>query len=491
MQNNNYQSDSVHFDYLMNEAFIHLDFNDVKNELLIQSVAAHVMLSGFYVNNNSFESTSSNSLKSKLWLKIIIASFTVAASVSIVMLFFASNRKPESVNHTIQTHAAKQPKEPLTEFINTINKSHTAVFLPFNRPELPPEKQKQLLFPDKDTLVAKPEQLKEDEPDALLVYEIRSQMNEDTAFVFPKLTEKEVKANNKQKKKMIEQLVKLNKAKYVLLPKGNYKYNGEEVAMNAFYMQAAEITNIEYRTFLFDLLIQERKTEFLKAKPRQMQWVKEFNQEFFKPLAENYFSGTSYNDYPVVNVSLEGAEMFCNWLTNESNRIMKEKGKTTMNEVRLPTDIEWMYAANSAGKSQTIYPWGRNDIRSKNNSGCFYANFCLKKFKGSMDSITIKCNPKAYLNAYTTGGLMLGESTFPVMVYAYNPNEAGLYCMSGNVSEMVYISENKNSTRTMATKGGSWDSSEEQIKINYPPENSGRINGAPYIGFRPVISVIK
>lgn len=487
---NNYQiSDSENFDKLMNEVFLYLDFNKSENEIILESVASSVLLPSTMQISNSKKS-SGTGMSGKLWLKIIIVAVTLTVGISMVKLFFTESGNPESESVKKSSNSKAVQQEPLVEFISSMNKSKKEVFVQLSQPVMPEEKQKQLLLPAEDTLAAEVKMSNEEEPEILMIPEIHPKLGQDSVYVFPKLTEKEIRVNNKQKKKMIEQLIKFSKAKYVPIPMGTFKYNGEMVSLNGFYMQSAEVTNMEYRTFLFDLVIHESKEEFLKAKPDQQQWVKEYNKDFFKPLADNYFSGSAYNDCPVVNISREGAEMYCKWLSNEANKILKEKGKPLMNDVRIPVDIEWTYAASS-GKSDLMYPWEKNVLRSKNNSGCFYANFCLKKYTGSLDSITISCNPQAHLNAYTTGGLMLGEGTFPVLVYAYNPNTYGLYCVSGNVAEMVYVSENKKPTRNVGTKGGSWDSSDEEIKINYPIQHIGRLTGAPFIGFRPVVSMSK
>jgi hypothetical protein len=78
-------------------------------------------------------------------------------------------------------------------------------------------------------------------------------------YVFPKLTEEEIKTNNKQKKLMLKNLEKFDKKVYAYIPTGTFDYQGKQVSVKSFYMQKTEISNLEYRTFLFDLLIQGMK----------------------------------------------------------------------------------------------------------------------------------------------------------------------------------------------------------------------------------------
>ena len=51
---------------------------------------------------------------------------------------------------------------------------------------------------------------------------------------------------------------------------------------------------------------------------------------------------------PVTGVSLEEARTFCSWAGG-----------------RLPTSIEWQYAAQDAGNASMIYPWGDEDDQAK------------------------------------------------------------------------------------------------------------------------------
>ena len=109
---------------------------------------------------------------------------------------------------------------------------------------------------------------------------------------------------------MLKALAKHDKNAYVFIPSGSFDYKGETVSVQAFYMGVGEVTNFEYRTFLFDLLIQGRKDEFLKAKPDQSKW-NTYPMYHLKYFQDNYFSDKKYNDYCVVQVAFRRSAEIC------------------------------------------------------------------------------------------------------------------------------------------------------------------------------------
>lgn len=280
-------------------------------------------------------------------------------------------------------------------------------------------------------------------------------------YIFPKLTEEQIAANNKQKKSMLKALSKFDKKVYAYIPTGTFEYAGKQVSVQSFYMQTTEVTNLEYRTFLFDLLIQDRKDDFLIAKPDQTQWSTAYG-EGMKPYEENYFSHEAYNKYPVVNISRAGAELYCKWLTEECNKAATKKNQALINNIRIPSRTEWVFAATAEGKQQP-YPWNGNEVQ--NAEGCYLANF--------------KPEP---------GNFMIDGAFSTAKVSSYLPSERGLYCLSGNVSEMVY---NSNTDRTNpGTAGGNWTSTDEEIKLLSDDPYAGITDGKPTIGFRVVLTTL-
>ncbi|MDG1333983.1 MAG: SUMF1/EgtB/PvdO family nonheme iron enzyme [Crocinitomicaceae bacterium] len=301
---------------------------------------------------------------------------------------------------------------------------------------------------------------------------------------FPKLTDAEIAANHRQKRKMVKALSKFDRKKYSYIPSGSYLYKGDTVSVQSFFMRREEVTNLEYRTFLFDLLIQDRKNDFLNVAPDQTLWTTALDDSLIS-FQKDYFSNVLYNGHPVVNVSEKGVQMYCDWLTIETNKLRDDD---PINDVRIPQLFEWTYAASNLGK-QTTYPW---EGKSLTTNDVFNANFKLDQYKGSLDQIKPKTKKKRHKVARTTF-----EHTVGLMIAwtkTYEPNELGLYNMSGNVAEMVSTTTVPNSfqiakpnEKQLVTCGGSWMSSPEDLKV-FNESLTDYIDGHPSVGFRVVVT---
>ena len=149
--------------------------------------------------------------------------------------------------------------------------------------------------------------------------------------------------------------------------------------------------------------------DVINVYPDTLAWIHDFTYSYNEPMTLNYFWHPAYDDYPVVGVSWKQATAFCIWRTQLLNDWLMNGGSIIVNPFRLPTESEWEYAARG-GLDLSPYPWGGPYIR--NARGCFLGNF--KPMRG---------------NYIDDGGF------HTVKINSYNPNDYGLYCMAGNVSE--------------------------------------------------------
>ncbi len=215
--------------------------------------------------------------------------------------------------------------------------------------------------------------------------------------------------------------------------------------------------------------------------PDTMVWVRDFQWSYNEPMLLKYFSHPGFVNYPVVGVTWEQADAFCQWRTD----LFLDANEDDIQKYRLPTEAEWEYAARG-GRKMAAYPWGGNYARDK--EGCFLANF--KPYRGSYTDDT-------------------GSTT--MQVAQFRPNDFGLFDMAGNVAEWTasayststntYVhdlnpnfqykarKEDPDVLKRKVIKGGSWKDISYYLQCGtrtYEYQYESR----PYIGFRCVRSHI-
>ncbi|MCG6189612.1 T9SS ring complex lipoprotein PorK/GldK [Maribellus maritimus] len=143
--------------------------------------------------------------------------------------------------------------------------------------------------------------------------------------------------------------------------------------------------------------------------PDTLCWIRDFTYSFNEPWATRYFWHPGFAEYPVVGVTWEQARAFCSWRTKIQTTYLNSRGEPELQAYRLPSEVEWEYAARG-GKTYSMYPWG--GYYARDEEGVFLANF--KPLRGN------------YVEDGGIGAMKVGS---------YEPNEYGLYDMSGNVAE--------------------------------------------------------
>ena len=208
---------------------------------------------------------------------------------------------------------------------------------------------------------------------------------------------------------------------------GSDEFPKHQVEINSFWMDATEVTNIQFKAFVDATGYvttaeiapdwEEIKKSLPPGTPRPPDSVLApaslvFTQTDGPVLLQDYSQwwrwtigahwrhpfGPGSNiegkdNYPVVHISWDDAQSYCKWA-----------GK------RLPTEAEWEYASRG-GQINQIYSWGKEHI----NQGISKAN----SWEGDFP----------YSNELNDGYL------YSAPVKSYLPNGYGLYDMAGNVWE--------------------------------------------------------
>lgn len=206
-----------------------------------------------------------------------------------------------------------------------------------------------------------------------------------------------------------------------------------EVTVSDFYIGKHEVTNTQFCKFLNEKGNQEEGGKL---------WLDiESSYCLIEKRDQHYATKAGYENHPVVEVTWDGARAYCKWLGG-----------------RLPTEAEWEYACRGGSRSAHHKYSGSNNV----DDVAWYRSNSGKKTH---------------------------------FVGTKQPNELGLYDMSGNVWEWCadwygkdyYRKSQKRNPKGPSSgsarvlRGGSWSNSTVNCRVAYRgwlnPSNSFSLNG--------------
>lgn len=208
--------------------------------------------------------------------------------------------------------------------------------------------------------------------------------------------------------------------------------------------------------------------------PDTLCWMRDFGYSNNEQMAVGYFNSPKYQNYPVVGVSWNQANAFCDWMTKQKIYAYQIKNKLAQGgKCRLPTEAEWAYAAS------------------------------LDERSSEANSVAAQQNNEDQMPAGQ-------EKIFPIYVNDSKKGKAGLYNMADNVSEWMITSyyeggENFQNRfnpdiqfgtpqsqskfqRRKVIRGGSWKDTPSMVTTNNRSYDDMDATHS-YLGFRVVLNM--
>ncbi len=255
-------------------------------------------------------------------------------------------------------------------------------------------------------------------------------------------------------------LLKINALQdFVEVPGGEVSLESEKYRVEGFFISKYEVTNLQYQEFLQDLKEKGEEEALSTAQIKNENWQK---VKAAGKLEELYHTYSGFAHFPVVNVSYEGAQRYCQWLTEKVKSQIRSNQEV---EFRLPTRQEWVRAAR--GETSQTYAWNSPYLR--NAEGKFQCNF--KKLSAEL----------IHFNEQNNTYEIVAKEDGPLgpifdKVGTYSPNAFGVYNLCGNAAEMI-AEEGK-------AVGGSFNSSGYDVRVE---SIEAYQDASPLVGFRPIM----
>jgi formylglycine-generating enzyme required for sulfatase activity len=157
----------------------------------------------------------------------------------------------------------------------------------------------------------------------------------------------------------MNKLVSITLLLLIIAPNGNAQkhHESKDVIQNfvrvepKLYACKFETSNADYQAFLEDIIQRRPELKYTLILDTA-KWRNE--KSVNKKLQKKYFNRPKYAAFPVVNISYEQANFYCNWLTQMYHLNPERPFKKVV--FRLPTKQEWNRAVYGASATDS-FPW--------------------------------------------------------------------------------------------------------------------------------------
>jgi formylglycine-generating enzyme required for sulfatase activity len=253
------------------------------------------------------------------------------------------------------------------------------------------------------------------------------------------------------------------------VPPGFVVLNEDTLSIQAFYMQNYEVTNKQYNEFLTWLEENGDETAKKQVALSTENWTSEPGM-YSEQYALHYHTHEAYQDYPVVNVSHEGALLYCAYLEEKINSALQ----SATVKVHLPEHAEFI-RAGAGDQLGAIYSWG--DTHLRNTDGSLRANFI--RIPQSSLTRDKEGNLISYPMPYDHFHESNESADLTAPSKSYFPSKLGFYNLNGNVAEMI--------AEEGIAVGGSWMDYGYDIRLQ---SRRTYETASTKVGFRPVFRVV-